>query len=58
METCCEGWNDNEDTIMNDKARRKELLAQYKQTHPEAGVYRIINGENGKVLLGSASKPS
>lgn len=38
---------------MNDKARRKELLAQYKQTRPEAGVYRIINTRNNKALLGS-----
>lgn len=40
---------------MNDQARRKELRAQYKQTHPEAGVYRIINSENSKVLLGSSA---
>lgn len=39
---------------MSDKARRKELVAQYKQNHPEAGVYRIVNRRNGKVLLGSA----
>ncbi len=39
---------------MNDQARRKELRAQYKQTHPEAGVYRIINHENSKVLLSSS----
>ncbi len=38
---------------MSDKARRKELMAQYKQTQPEAGVYRIINNKNNKVLLGS-----
>jgi hypothetical protein len=43
-----EGW------IMNDQVRRKELRAQYKQSHPEAGVYRIINRENNKVLLGSS----
>jgi len=39
---------------MNDKARRKELLVQYKQTHREAGVYRIINTQNNKALLGSS----
>jgi hypothetical protein len=39
---------------MTDGARRKELRAQYKQTHPQAGVYRIVNRRNGKVLLGSS----
>jgi hypothetical protein len=39
---------------VNDKARRKELVAQYKRTHPEAGVYRIVNARNNKALLGSA----
>jgi hypothetical protein len=38
---------------VSDQARRKELRAQYKQTRPEAGVYRIVNSQNGKVLLGS-----
>lgn len=38
---------------MDDKARRKELQAQYKQTHPKAGVYRIVNTQNNKALLGS-----
>jgi len=38
---------------MNEQARRKELRAQYKQTHPEAGVYRILNSRNNKALLGS-----
>jgi hypothetical protein len=38
---------------MDEKARRRELLAQYKQTHPEAGVYRIVNIRNNKALLGS-----
>jgi hypothetical protein len=36
------------------KERRKELLAEYKQTHPEAGVYRIVNKQNNKALLGSS----
>jgi hypothetical protein len=39
---------------MSEQARRKELQAQYKQTHPEAGVYRIVNSQNNKVLLGSS----
>lgn len=38
---------------MNDHARRKELREQYAQTRPEAGVYRIVNARNGRVLLGS-----
>jgi hypothetical protein len=38
---------------MDNKARRKELLKQYKQTRPEAGVYRIVNRQNGRALLGS-----
>lgn len=39
---------------MNEQARRKDLVAQYKRTHPEAGVYRIINSETNKALLGSS----
>jgi hypothetical protein len=39
--------------MADDKARRKELLTEYKQTHPEAGVYRIVNTQNGRALLGS-----
>ena len=39
---------------MQDKSRRRELAAEYKRTRPEAGVYRIINSENGKAFLGSA----
>src|SRR5438067_6311728 len=42
-----------EDESMSDRARRKELLAQYKQTPPEAGVYRIVNSRNNKALLGA-----
>jgi hypothetical protein len=34
--------------------RRKELLARYKQSGPEAGVYCIRNNATGKTLLGSA----
>ena len=40
---------------MTDKERRKALQAQYKQSHPEAGVYRIVNTRNNKALLGSAA---
>jgi hypothetical protein len=28
-------------------------VAQYKQTQPEAGVYRIVNSRNNKTLLDS-----
>ena len=38
---------------MSEQARRKDLVAQYKQTQPEAGVYRIVNSRNNKTLLGS-----
>ena len=36
-----------------DKARRKDLLAGYKQRPPDAGVYRIVNQSTGRSLLGS-----
>jgi hypothetical protein len=39
---------------MDQKSRRRQLVSEYKQTHPEAGVYRIVNSQNGKVLLGSS----
>jgi hypothetical protein len=39
---------------MADKERRRALRTQYKQIHPEAGVYRFINSVNGKMLVGSA----
>ena len=38
---------------MKEQDRRKELRAQYKQTRPQAGVYRIVNTQNNKALLGS-----
>lgn len=38
---------------MTDKARRKELTEQYRQTIPEAGVFLIRNAGNGRALLGS-----
>lgn len=36
---------------MDDKARRKELLAEYKESRPDAGVYRIVNTKTHKSLL-------
>ena len=39
---------------MTDQARRKELVANYKRTHPEAGIYRIVNTQTSRVLLGSS----
>lgn len=40
---------------MAEQSRRKELRAQYDQTPPEAGVYRIVNTHTDKSLLGSAT---
>ena len=40
---------------MADKAQRKALTEQYKQTRPAAGVYRIVNTKTGKALLGATS---
>ena len=40
--------------FMSDKARRKQLTDDYKSNHPEAGVYRIVNTQTGRALLGSA----
>lgn len=40
---------------MSDKARRKELVTQYKQTPPEAGVYKLVNTRNNRVLLASST---
>jgi hypothetical protein len=39
---------------MTDRSRRREIKANYKETHPEAGVYALRNRQNGKVLIGSA----
>ena len=38
---------------MNQKARRRELVDEYKRSGPEAGVYRLVNTQTGKALLGS-----
>lgn len=40
---------------MVDRNRRKELVSDYKQTPREAGVYRIVNTENGRALIGSST---
>jgi hypothetical protein len=37
---------------MGDASRRRELRERYRQTSPEAGVYRIVNRVNGRSLLG------
>lgn len=39
---------------MSDKARRKQLTADYKLQHPDAGVFRVTNTVTGRVLLGSS----
>ena len=41
-----------------DKSRRRELQEQYRQSGPEAGVYRFVNRQTGKVLLGSSTNLS
>jgi hypothetical protein len=38
---------------MTEKARRKELVDEYKQNIPSAGVFRIVNRRNNRVLVGS-----
>lgn len=38
---------------MNRKSDRKALLEQYKQSRPDAGIYRIINEKAGSYFLGS-----
>ena len=40
---------------MTDQARRKALRTQYEQTPPAAGVYRIVNRETGRSLVGSTT---
>ena len=39
---------------MDQKSRRRQLVSEYKQTRPEAGVYRVVNRQNGKMLLASS----
>jgi hypothetical protein len=38
---------------MSQQDRRKELRSQFEQALPEAAVYRIVNSQNNKALLGS-----
>jgi hypothetical protein len=38
---------------MTDRSRRRDLKSNYKETHPEAGVYALRNNQTGKVLIGS-----
>ncbi|HEX3247516.1 MAG TPA: GIY-YIG nuclease family protein [Chloroflexota bacterium] len=38
---------------MTERTRRKELVEEYKQNRPEAGVFRIVNTRTGRVLVGS-----
>ncbi len=40
---------------MPDTPTRKQLIAQFKQNRPEAGVYRIVNSRTGKALLGAST---
>ena len=40
---------------MDSKAQRRQRTAEYKQTHPGTGVYRLINTQTGRALLGSAA---
>jgi hypothetical protein len=54
MQPNANGMEYQECKIMSDRERRKELRTQYKQTHPEAGVYRFVNTVNGTILVGSA----
>ena len=37
-----------------DKAQRKELTTRYRQSRPEAGVYRIVNEQSQRALVGSS----
>jgi len=40
---------------MTDRARRKQIVAEYKQNPPTAGVYRIVNTQTGRSLVGTTS---
>ena len=39
----------------DNQVERKALLATYKRSRPEAGVYRILNARNGRCLLDSSN---
>ena len=38
---------------MTEKARRKELVGEFKQNRSQAGVFRIVNRRTNRVLVGS-----
>jgi hypothetical protein len=40
--------------LVVDEQRRKELIENARRQRPPAGVYRIVNRETGKALLGSS----
>jgi hypothetical protein len=42
-----------EGSTVNQKARRRELVDEYRRTGPEVGVYRLVNTRTGKAFLGS-----
>lgn len=39
---------------MADQQRRKDLVRDYRETRQQAGVYRLVNTANGRILVGSA----
>ena len=39
---------------VTDRQKRKDMLDAFKRSRPEAGVYRIVNRENGRMLLDSS----
>ena len=43
------------DVYMTDATRRKELKANYRQSPPEAGVYRLLNTYTGRFYLASTT---
>jgi hypothetical protein len=45
----------NEESIVSDRERRRELRESYEQTPPSAGVYRFVNTKNGKALIASTA---
>ncbi len=49
-----DAWNRERALMPDERARRKELLAQYKQAAPDAGVFRIVNRHTNRALLGSS----
>ena len=40
---------------MENKTDRKDKTAAYKQTRPDAGVFRIVNAANDRFLLGAST---